>query len=168
MRTREVREDELPLLRAIERAAGEPFRQLGMDAIADDEPPAVAELRRYRQAGMAWVAVDETDRPSAYLVAEWVDGEAHVAQVSVRPEHAHRRIGRALLDRLAAHARAAGSPALTLTTFADVPWNAPYYRRCGFVELTPAELTPGLRAIRRQEAELGLDRWPRIAMRRPL
>ncbi len=46
----------------------------------------------------------------------------------------------------------------------DVPWNAPYYRRPGFVELTPEDITPGLAAIRRKEAELGLDSWPRICM----
>lgn len=30
---------DLPLLQDLERAAGEPFRALGMAAIADDEPP---------------------------------------------------------------------------------------------------------------------------------
>ncbi|WP_411757210.1 hypothetical protein [Streptomyces venezuelae] len=58
--------------------------------------------------------------------------------------------------------------ALTLTTFADVPWNAPYYARIGFRPLADAELTPALRTIRAHEAELGLDRWPRLCMRRDL
>lgn len=168
MRIRSAEDGDLPLLREIERAAGEPFRALGMAEIADDEPPGEDELARHLRAGLAWVAVDEHGRPVGYLVADWVDGEAHVAQVSVHPDHAHRRIGRALLERLAEHARERGSPALTLTTFAQVPWNAPYYRRCGFTELAPEELGPELRAVRRQESELGLDRWPRVAMRRRL
>ena len=58
--------------------------------------------------------------------------------------------------------------ALTLTTFRDVPWNAPYYRRCGFRVLDEQEWTPGLRAIREREAGHGLDRWPRVCMRRDL
>ncbi len=37
-----------------------------------------------------------------------------------------------------------GLPALTLTTFAEVPWNAPYYEPCGFRRLAEAEITPGL------------------------
>jgi hypothetical protein len=53
-----------------------------------------------------------------------------------------------------------------LTTFASVPWNAPYYSRCGFRILDDAELTPGLRAIRQREAELDLDKWLRVCMRR--
>jgi hypothetical protein len=47
-----------------------------------------------------------------------------------------------------------------------VPWNGPYYQRCGFRVLAGDELTPGLRAIREHEIALGLDRWPRVCMRR--
>ena len=38
----------------------------------------------------------------------------------------------ALIEHVAGWARAHGSPALTLTTFTEVPWNAPYYERLGF------------------------------------
>jgi hypothetical protein len=69
---------------------------------------------------------------------------------------------------LAADAAGRGVPALTLTTFRDVPWNAPYYARIGFRVLVEAELTQGLRGIRDAEAAHGLDRWPRVCMRREL
>jgi hypothetical protein len=49
-----------------------------------------------------------------------------------------------------------------------VPWNAPYYERLGFRRLADADLTPGLREIRAEEAAHGLDGWPRLAMRRDL
>lgn len=75
---------------------------------------------------------------------------------------------RRLLDHAASLAAADGLPALTLTTFAHVPWNAPYYARCGFRVLADIELTLGLRAIRRREAALGLDWWPRVCMRHDL
>ncbi|MFI6448708.1 GNAT family N-acetyltransferase [Kitasatospora sp. NPDC050543] len=166
MRIRAVTPDDLPLLQDIERAAGEGFRALGMAAVADDEPLPTAELARYLEGGhAAMAAVDAADRPVAYLIGEPVDGCLHIEQVSVHPDHARRGVGRALIDHLAASTDA---PALTLTTFADVPWNAPYYRRCGFRPLAGAELTPGLREIRRQEAAHGLDRWPRLCMRREL
>ncbi|WP_371478056.1 GNAT family N-acetyltransferase [Kitasatospora sp. NBC_00315] len=165
MRIRSATRDELPLLREIEWAAGECFRAVGMPEIADDEPLSVTELARYLDTGTALVVVDADDRPVAYLIAVPVDGALHVEQVSVHPAHARRGLGRALIDHLAAHTEAA---ALTLTTFADVPWNAPYYERCGFRPLAAAEVTPGLREIRRQEAAHGLDRWPRLCMRRDL
>ena len=169
MRIRPARPDELPALQDIERAAGAAFRDLGMVAIADDEPPALDVLEHYRRAGRAWVACDDgdvSDRPVGYLICEPVDGALHIEQVSVHPDRAHRRIGRALLAYAADRAREEGLTALTLTTFTDVPWNAPYYERLGFHVLDEAGLTPGLRKIRSHEAELGLDRWPRVCMRR--
>jgi GNAT superfamily N-acetyltransferase len=89
-------------------------------------------------------------------------------EVTVCPGSARRGLGRALLDRAANRAVADGLPALTLTTFAHVPWNAPYCARCGFRVLDDAEITPGLQAIREREAAMGLDRWPRACMRRDL
>ncbi|GAA0327331.1 GNAT family N-acetyltransferase [Actinoallomurus spadix] len=168
MRIRAARAGELAILQDIEVAAGRCFRDVGMPDIAEDEPFPLGELLRYQESGMAWVAADAADRPVAYLVAVPIDAGVHVEQVSVHPDHARRRIGRSLLDHVAAWAETVGAPALTLTTFEDVPWNAPYYVRCGFRRLTEAELTPGLRAIRRREAALGLDRWPRVCMLRSL
>jgi GNAT superfamily N-acetyltransferase len=162
-----AREDDLPMLREIERVAG-PWAEIGMQTIADDEPLSVDELREYQRDGRAWVSVDDADRPVGYLIAMWIDGCVHIEQVSVRPDHTGRRIGRALIEHLAAWARERAAPALTLTTFAEVPWNAPYYERLGFVGLSDRELTGGLRAIRAEEAAHGLDRWPRLAMRREL
>ncbi|MFH8612175.1 GNAT family N-acetyltransferase [Streptomyces sp. NPDC018029] len=170
MLIRPVTAAELPALQDIERAAGEPFRALGMAAIADDDPPTAEELDRFRRAGRAWAAVDEGGAPVAYLIAEPLpDADAlHVEQVSVHPRAARRGVGRALIDHAAERARAEGARALTLTTFADVPWNAPYYARIGFRPLAESDLTPALRRIRAHEAELGLDRWPRLCMSRAL
>ncbi|MER7172598.1 GNAT family N-acetyltransferase [Streptomyces mesophilus] len=169
MRIRQATAADLPRLRDIERAAGEPFRTVGMTAIAEDEPPALDVLEEFRRAGRAWVAVTAPeDEPVAYLVAEPVDEALHVEQVSVHPSVARRGVGRALLDHAAAYARDAGLGALTLTTFAEVPWNAPYYRRLGFRVLGEQELGPGLRKIRAYESELGIDRWPRVCMTRPI
>ncbi|MFJ1707537.1 GNAT family N-acetyltransferase [Kitasatospora sp. NPDC088346] len=168
MTVRAVRTAELPLLQDIERAAGQCFHEVGMPEIADDEPLPLDELARYRRAGLAWVATDPADVPVAYLLADRVDGNLHVEQVSVHRDSARRGIGRTLLDHLAGHAAGEGVPALTLTTFAEVPWNAPYYARCGFRPIEDSALGPGLREIRDREAAHGLDRWPRLAMHRSL
>ncbi|GAA3633267.1 GNAT family N-acetyltransferase [Streptomyces chitinivorans] len=168
MHIRSVRLDELPVLQDIERAAGQCFRDIGMPEIAEDEPLPLGELARYHDAGLAWVVADDADVPVAYLIADCVDGNLHVEQVSVHPESARRGVGRSLLEHLADHARSEGVPALTLTTFAQVPWNAPYYVRCGFQVMDDSGLTPGLREIREREAAHGLDRWPRVCMHRAL
>ncbi|MGW7308219.1 GNAT family N-acetyltransferase [Streptomyces sp. NPDC054835] len=168
MRIRAAAPAELPLLQDIERAAGEAFRPLGMDDIADDEPLPLDVLEGYRSAGRAWVAVDAADRPVGYLLSDTVDGAAHIEQVSVHPDAARRGVGRALIEHLASAAREQGLAALTLTTFTEVPWNAPYYARLGFRRLAEGDpaLSEGLREISRAEAAHGLAAWPRVCMRR--
>ncbi|MEV0580636.1 GNAT family N-acetyltransferase [Streptomyces sp. RTGN2] len=166
MRIRPARRSDLPLLQDIERAAGEPFRTLGMNCVADDDPPPLELLDGYRGAGRAWVATGPDDRPLGYLIADPVDGAAHIEQVSVHPSAARRGLGSALIDHVDRWAAREGLTSLTLTTFSQVPWNAPYYTRLGFQVLTDSGLTDGLRRIRAEEAQHGLDRWPRVCMRR--
>lgn len=164
MTIRPARPDDLQVLREIERAAGEPFRAIGMAEVADDEPPTVAELAAYQVDGRAWVHVAEDDRPVAYLLVAPVDVHAHVEQVSVHPDHARRGIGGRLLGAAERWAAARGMTTLSLTTYAEVAWNGPYYARLGFTVLPEDQLTDGLRAIRAHEAAKGLDRWPRVVM----
>ncbi|MGW4478990.1 GNAT family N-acetyltransferase [Rhodococcus triatomae] len=157
---------DLTYLPEIELAAGEPFRALGMTAVADDDPPTRDELDLVLQAGRLWVAAVSGTAPVGYAIADLVDGCAHVEQVSVDPRWAGRRLGAALIDAIEDWARALPCDWLTLTTFADVPWNAPYYRRLGFEPVPDRDVGPELRAVRAREAAHGLDAWPRIAMRR--
>jgi GNAT superfamily N-acetyltransferase len=151
----------------VERAAGKMFRSLGMDLVADDDDPTPQMLLGFVEAGRAWV-VEDGGEIAGYLLADLVDGCAHLEQVSVHPRHAGRRLGGALVEHLAEWAAARHLPAVTLTTYRDVPWNGPYYLALGFRWLVGDELTPGLRAIRAEEAARGLDRWPRGCMRREL
>ena len=131
-------------------------------AAEPDDLPRLQEIEyaageAFRQIGMAEIADDEA------FPLDVLDRLFHIEQVSVHSEAAGHGLGRELIEHLAAERH---SPALTLTTFADVPWNAPYYARLGFSVLDRPG--PGLRSVQRKEAEHGLDRWPRIAMIRAL
>lgn len=139
-----------------------------MTAVADDEPPSITDLAAFQENGRAWVVTDDADRPVAYLLIDVVDGNAHVEQVSVHPDHARQGLGKTLLDTAAAWAARRGLAALTLTTYSDVAWNAPYYERLGFHVMTEAQISDGLRRICAHEEARGLARWPRVTMRRPV
>ena len=152
-------------LQEIELAAGERFRDVGFAEVADDEPASIEALDRYAADGRSWLAVGD-DEPLGYVLVDVVDGNAHVEQLSVRPQSQGAGIGRALLDRVAVWAAEAGLPALTLTTFADVPWNAPLYEHLGFGVFSEDEIGPELRALRDAEADHGLDPARRVCMRR--
>jgi len=156
-------EGELSAVQQIDRASAQMFNDVGMPQVTGLLWPLEA-LTACRGAGRLWVITGAHDRPAGFLVTDVVDGCVHVEQVSVDPGSARRGLGRALLDHAAERAAAAGFPAMTLTTFVDVPWNAPYYLRRGFRVLDDAEVTAGLQAIRQREAAVGLDRWPRVCM----
>ncbi|GLZ33708.1 GCN5 family N-acetyltransferase [Lentzea sp. NBRC 105346] len=149
MKIRRAFADELPHLQDIENASGEPFRAIGMPEIADDDPISLSLLA----ASEVWVAVDSDDVPVAFVALGVVDGVRHIHQVSVHPGHARRGIGAALISHVA-------EGPVSLTTFRDVPWNAPYYARLGFVEMDV--LGPELAAVMAEEAAHGLT--GRVAM----
>jgi GNAT superfamily N-acetyltransferase len=105
--------------------------------------------------------------PVAFVQIDEVDGVAHVQELAVLPSHMRQGLGSSLLETACAWARSAGYPAITLTTYAEVAWNAPFYASRGFVELT--ELTPELAELRDWERDIGLDEvGRRIAMRKEL
>jgi GNAT superfamily N-acetyltransferase len=162
---RPARRDELALLQDLEVAAGQLFRAIGMDAVADDPPPTVEELA---SAAAVLVAVDGGGVPVGYARIEVLDGHAHLEQLSVLPEHGGRGIGTALLDAVAGWAAARGDGEITLTTFRDVPFNSPLYLRRGYEELADEDRGPELVEQMRVEAAHGLDPTTRVAMRRRL
>jgi len=152
-------------LREIEQSAGERFRAIGMASVAEDEPLSEAELAAYAIGARSWVAVDAADHPVGYVLVDQVDGNAHVAQISVVPDSQGQGIGRALLDRVRTWAIEANFPAITLTSFNEVPWNRPLYEHLGFVVLTEEEIGPNLLTVRRHESNSGLDPATRVCMR---
>ncbi len=148
-------------LPGIEAAAGEAFRRIGMAEVADGPLPDTDELAAHAADGRVWIA-DVDGEIVGYALAVLRDDRAHLEQVSVHPAHAGRRIGARLIDAVLGWAHDRGDRQLTLTTFADVPWNAPYYERLGFRPLPDAALAPQL------AAELADERQrfaaPRLAM----
>ncbi|MFD4674334.1 GNAT family N-acetyltransferase [Lentzea sp. NPDC058450] len=144
---------ELPYLQQIENASGEAFRDAGMPEIADDDPMSLEDLAKHE----VWVAIGAEGVPVAFIAVGDVDGATHVHQVSVHPSHARQGIGAALIEHVT-HA----DRAVTLTTFRDIPWNAPYYERLGFQVV--ADVSPGLASIMSEEASRGLDPTSRVAM----
>jgi GNAT superfamily N-acetyltransferase len=163
---RPPRPDELPRLQEIEILAGKLFLEVGMPEVAGDEPDSLEALEAFRRDGRAWVLVDGADRPVGYALALVVDGGGHLQQVSVVPATGRQGLGRRLVERVCHWAKDEGYPWVTLSTFKDVPWNGPFYARCGFVPVPEAELGPGLRRLREAERQAGLDVERRHFMRR--
>lgn len=107
-------------------------------------------------------------RPGAGVVGfallELEGDEAHLEELDVDPDHGRRGIGRALVEASLEWGREAGAARMTLSTFEDVAWNAPFYARCGFEIVAPEAWSAADRARRAEEAEGGLDVSRRVIM----
>ncbi|WP_370618892.1 GNAT family N-acetyltransferase [Mumia sp. Pv 4-285] len=159
--------DDVEQIREVERAADERFRDIGLGFVADGEPTSYAAVAESVDRGTTWVEVDGDGSPVAFASVGIVDGCAHLEQLSVHPSCARQGIGRALVDAVEVWARDHGLTVMTLTTFADVPWNAPYYRRLGFDVVPEALWSPGVRERIAEESAF-FDPWERVAMAKPL
>jgi GNAT superfamily N-acetyltransferase len=160
--------EELPALPDIEHLAAQQFRQSSQPYAADLPAQSLEQLHEHQRKGNVWVAVSKDGIVAAFALCKPVDGDLFIVEADVHPAHARQGLGAALFGLLEHLARAEGYPALLLTTFRDIPWNAPYYERLGFRLLRNDELGPGLRAVRAEETQLGLPPDSRVCMRRVL
>ena len=146
-----------PALESIENAAD----QLLIDRLSPDRwEPAPSGLSRAAAPGFVLVAEEtETTTIVGFVHVVETAGIAHLEQLSVLPRMGQSGYGRALLDTAMDEARRRGYELITLRTYADVPWNAPFYARAGFVETQPT--TDFHRDLIEVEERLGLARFGR-------
>jgi 4-diphosphocytidyl-2-C-methyl-D-erythritol kinase len=122
---------------AIERSAVEMFRgHAAWPAYSAIElPPDI--LGDAIARGLVWVAISDADELVGFVCLDVEEGgdSIGIAEIDVLPTWGRRGIGAALLEHACDWARAAGYRKIDLGTLRDVPWNAPFYGRHGFVEV---------------------------------
>jgi GNAT superfamily N-acetyltransferase len=152
------RTQDVAALPDIERAAASRFVGWPVPPHVLEEQTPIHELAAAQREGRLWVARTHAGVVVGFALVDRVGGQPHLEEMDVHPSHGRRGIGRRLLAAVQAWAGAAGYSALTLTTFRDVPWNAPFYARCGF------RVSPELLGVLREEAVRGLDPATRVVM----
>lgn len=156
----------LPALRAIEQSAAQAFLQIpGLAWLAQGDPMSAERHREFMLLGTEWVALDAAGHAAGFLSAEPAGSALHIWELSVQHSHQGQGLGRALMQHAIEHARARQLSSLTLTTFRDVPWNAPFYARLGFEVLPAHGMETRLASILQDEAAHGLPAAQRCAMR---
>ncbi|TFB65295.1 GNAT family N-acetyltransferase [Cryobacterium sp. Hz9] len=132
---RQATADDLELLETIENEADALFATVFSIV---GWRPARSYVEPSQQSGFILVASDNPgSNPIGFAHVLEVPGSNHLEQLSVRPSAAHRGHGRALVEAVKKESRLRGCKRVTLRTFADVPWNAPFYSSCGFLEHDP-------------------------------
>jgi GNAT superfamily N-acetyltransferase len=163
-RVRSAQIDDLPKLGAIEISASKLFLDTPYAWLVDAEPLPLDFVSDRFQAGQIWVAVDQSDLVVGFAITCDLDRGLYLKEIDVEPAHGNRGIGRMLIETVVDWAKFHGYDAVFLSTFRDVPWNAPFYSKLGFSIVEESKLTAGLQEIRQQEAAAGLPILDRVIM----
>jgi GNAT superfamily N-acetyltransferase len=155
---------EIPLLNDVEADASQVFQAepdfafVAQYPLPDEDAyvPFITERRAF--------VCEEADGIAGFILMGDVDGNGHIFQVSVRAGLQRRGVGRQLIASGETWARQQGHRAVTLTTFRDVPWNAPAYERLGYAFMDEGARGPMMSDILENERALGLFRQVRVAM----
>jgi GNAT superfamily N-acetyltransferase len=159
-----ARFEELTLLAHIEQSAAIRFLGTPYAFLVAAKPLPIEFVRQRFQAGQIWVAVDQQDTVVGYAITREVDDTLYLQEIDIEPQHGQKGLGSALVDTVRSWAKLSGYSAMSLSTFRDIPWNAPFYSKLGFVILDESVLTAGFQQIRRQENASGLPISERVIM----
>jgi GNAT superfamily N-acetyltransferase len=167
MRIRPAQFNDIAHLIAVEQSAAQAFMQLPELAwLASAEGLDEVAHKAFIAGDDSWLAEDDQGQALGFMCLS-LEGQAlHVHELSVRLQSQGQGIGTQLLDQACAVARHRGALELTLTTFAQVAWNGPFYARYGFEVLDEQHLGARLQSILATERGHGLH--GRCAMRLPL
>lgn len=146
---RPLRDGDIAGLCALSWRAGRLFADHGYPAIAAEPLMSETDFRDHFADTEIAVAEAPDGRPAGFAatlpIGEWL----WLAEISVDPAHGRQGIGAALLEHVAGTAADRNLAGVALSTFRDVPFNAPFYRGRGFAEVAP-EAAPAVLAARWQ------------------
>jgi GNAT superfamily N-acetyltransferase len=165
---RSARAEELILLAQIERSAANLFLDTPYSFLVNSEPLSLDFVQQRFQAGQVWVAITPDHMVVGFAITREVDDTIYLQEMDVAPAHGQRGIGSALVEAVCDWAKLQGYQTISLSTFRNLPWNAPFYAKLGFWMLDESELTIGFKQIRLQELEAGLPISKRVIMCCPL
>ena len=159
-----ARQEDAEAFHAVEEDAAELLRnEPSLEGIPVLPSTSADDYRKVIAKGRCLVAM-AADRVIGFASAGPVGRELHLGELSVERAHQRLGIGGTLLRALEIDARNSGTRAITLNTYRDIPWNAPFYARHGFVEVENFEGRDHLAQSLEAAAELGMPRERRCAM----
>lgn len=158
--------DEIDTLIEIDLAAGELFNDTGLiadEALSDHVPADVFDSAI--EENHILTVRDRKGVPVGFALTSERCGTFYLDQISVHPEHGRQGIGAALIKRVVEEARIRSLKTVTLSTFRDLAWNGPFYKRLGFREVSRRQMDDWMIDLEKVQA-MSLDITKRCFMRR--
>ncbi|WP_231665343.1 GNAT family N-acetyltransferase [Pseudomonas quasicaspiana] len=133
--------EDVQLLPAIEASAAQAFRMIDeLSWLAESPPMSIERHSQLIAQSTCWVALDAENRPQGFLSAEPHGIDLHIYELSVIQSMQGQGTGQHLIEAAKDYARSSRLSFVTLTTFTNVPWDAPFYSRMGFQTKTTTDL----------------------------
>ena len=139
---RSFENSDLQRLVEIEAASTAMLAPHGYPQLFQEEPSTPADLASVISQSDCCVAVTNDGTIAGFAYGHELGGIFWLAEMGVDPKFARRGAGSLLLAEMVRIARRYDHAAIGLTTFADVPFNAPFYARRGFLIADPAAVEP--------------------------
>ncbi|HAO34605.1 MULTISPECIES: GNAT family N-acetyltransferase [unclassified Hyphomonas] len=145
---------EVGVLAEVDRAASALFAPTGLlsaEALKDHVPIDI--LASAAENGDLFTARLDTGAPVGFALVSLRGGMLYLDQISVHPDQGQRGIGAALLTRVIDEAKRRKLRRVALSTFRDLPWNAPFYAKHGFREIRRSDMAEWMLELERIQAE---------------
>lgn len=126
---------DIPLLESVERSAAEVFRSVNLGFLVNQPTVDPFVLNGMAAATHLWIAVNDWDQPIGFVGGQNIDGNFHLVGIWVAQGYQGSGVGKALMATMVDQIWREGYKSITLTTYKDVPWNAPV---CATSSLYPA------------------------------
>jgi len=162
---------DLSMIREIEIVAGSRFIGTGLlDKFFNDSgDQKITTFDQTRLCALVekqqvWVVCHHAE-PVGFAICAIFGKAAFLEEIDVLPAHGRRGLATKLIEHACRWAANNGLECMDLCTFESVPWNGPFYKKLGFVILSPEEWSSEILAEREMEKVAGLPMETRIVMR---
>ncbi len=157
-----ARQEQLAELADIELAAAELFPEGHIPEDQKGHSFPLKELRKAFDQELLFCA-NANSHTVGFASCHQYKHYLHLDEISVDPQYGRQGIGRALVEKVIEASKLKQLKGITLCTFSDIPWNAPFYQSMGFEILEEQDTPRHVQAMLREEKSIGLNN--RVAMR---
>jgi GNAT superfamily N-acetyltransferase len=99
------------------------------------------------------------------VLAGRLGSDVFLETLVVVPAFSRAGMGRSLIDAVTGWAREIDAAGVLVSTYRDIPWDAPFYARLGFAEVPLRVWTTQMHRLHREAAAVGHDPARRLWMR---
>ena len=146
--------EDIDRLIAVDLAAGQLFAPTGLlsdDALLDHVPETVM-LQAIEAEDLLKISTQD-GTPVGFALVSRRGGTLYLDQISVHPDFGRRGLGADLVRYVLQIAKQRRLKQVTLSTFRDVPWNAPFYGKLGFREIPRKDMADWMLDLEKIQAE---------------